>query len=257
MARSAATDVAELLGATHDSATTAAAEAQNAEDARDAAMTESMAADNASDSGIAAGHRTEAEEQQALAQTALENAYQYLTLAKIGVGAAETQGIAAAAREAKKHADSAQQHYEDAKGKAALAQGAVDRANRAVTKATRARTDVNGARVQLMAAMTARDTANTAMTAAMTAAAAAETARQGAVDATTLLDAEAKRDEAEKQDGIAYDNHKGSPNSAGLQYMAARDAADDAEDAANRITSSGCSSWRMPAISRRSMLTIL
>ena len=53
-----------------------------------------------------------------------------------------------------------------------------------------------------------------------------------AMGATTVIDAEAQRDEAAKQDGIAYDNHKGSPNSAGLQYMAARDAADDAEDAA-------------------------
>ena len=107
----------------------------------------------------------------------------------------------------------------------------MDRANRAVTKATRARTDVTGARVKLMAAMTARDTANTAVTAAMNAAAAAETARQGAVDATTLLDAEAKRDEAETQDGIAEANHMG-PNGAGMMYMAAKAAADEAETAA-------------------------
>ena len=223
-ARQAAVDVATLLGDTHASATAAGDEAAKAEAARDEAQRLSGLADGTEDPVMAAEYRKKAETEQANAQTALDNTNQYLMLAKIGVGASETQQIAAAARQAQRHANRAEDHYDAAKASADDAQDEVDTANAAVTKAQKARTDVTNAKKHLMDAMTARDAANTARDNAKTAWDDAVDAVADAKASTTVLDAEGHLTTASDGENIAEDESETAATKAGEAETAAMSA---------------------------------
>jgi hypothetical protein len=223
-ARQAADDVATLLGATHASATVAGDEATKAEAARDEAQRLSGLADGTEDPVMAAEYRKKAETEQANAQTALDNTNQYLMLAKIGVGASETQQIAAAARQAQRHANRAEDHYDAAKASADDAQDEVDTANAAVTKAEKARTDVTNAKKHLMAAMTARNAANTARDNAKTAWDDAVAAVASAKTSTTVLDAEGHLTTASDGENTAEAESETAATKAGEAETAAMKA---------------------------------
>ena len=223
-ARQAADDVATLLGDTHPSATTAADEAKKAEDARDEAERLSGLADATDDPDMAAGYRKKAEDQETAALTALGQAKHYLTLANVGVGASETQQIAASARQAGRHANAAEDHYDDAKASAASAQGEVNKANASVTKAMRARTDVTNARKHLMTAMTARTAANTARDNAKQAWDDAVAARESARTSTSVIVAEDHVDTAFTAERTARDENDTAEGKAGEAMAAATSA---------------------------------
>ena len=223
-ARQAADDVATLLGDTHPSATTAADEAKKAEDARDEAKRLSGLADGTDDPDMAADYRTKAETQETAALTALGQAKHYLTLANVGVGASETQQIAASARQAGRHANAAEGHYDDAKASAASAQGEVNKANASVTKAVKARTDVTNARKHLMAAMTARTAANTARDNAKQAWDDAVAARESARTSTSVIVAEDHVDTAFTAERTARDGSDTAEGKAGEAMTAATSA---------------------------------
>ena len=227
-ARQAADDVALLLGTTHASATAAGDEATKAEAARDEAMRLSDLADATDDPGMAEEYRVKAEMQEANAMAALGQVNHYLTLAKIGVGASETQQIASLARQAQRHANRAEDHYNNAKASAVDAQNEVDAANASVNKARAARTDVTNASKHLMAAMTARNAANTARDNAKTAWDAAVAAVESAKQSTSILDAEDHLDTASNGENTAEEESETAAERAGDAETAAMSAADSA-----------------------------
>ena len=229
-ADAAATEAETLLGATHPLAVKARAKANAADDAAgDAEEAASDAAADGVDSEQAVGFKMTAEDKQEDAEEHQADAVMYLAEAKLVHEHNQALAIDQAQAAAAFRAYWADRHAGAAVGQATTARTAADDAKDAANKAKSARTNYD-------AAMTARDEADTAARAAEQARDdAAEANRLAAIalqdanDATTLDDAVAARDEALKQEGLAYALWETARDNA----AAARTAATAANNAAN------------------------
>ena len=121
-------------------------------------------------------------------------------------------------------------HYDAVVGKASDAAVQARAARMAANQAKYARTDATAANTHATAAETASGEAQAALARAMTAKSDADTARQAAMDATTSDDAKMALANLRTANDALTAEHTGAMG-AGMAYMRARDAAEDAAEA--------------------------
>ncbi len=245
-ARAAATAADEAATAAEAAApgSTAATDARNAATAADEAATAAeaanMAAQAATDSGAAMTAQAEAETQQGVAEGRRDVAVSNKNSAEDARAAAERVqeerdlANAKAAAEALYNdaADGVLFHYMAVVGKAADAKTQADNAQGSADRAKAARTDYATANTEAGKAEAASMDAQDSLGRATTAKSDADTARQAAMDATTSDDAKAALEDLKTANAALTEEHTGETG-AGMDYMAARDAARDAATASD------------------------
>ena len=236
-AQTAADKVAEITSPTSEQAMAAQEAADAAATAATAAETASAAAEAAEDSATAMTAQMDAETAKKTAVEERGKAVEFQRVAQIASDAvAEAQeqiDILAARTVASVQAQDALNHYMAAMGKATDARAQAGTARAAAERAARARTNEPKADAQATAAETAATEAEAARDRAETAKDDAQAAATSAVGADNSDDAEMYRDQAIAANVVATENHTGMTG-AGMAYMRAKDAAENAEMYANR-----------------------
>ena len=253
MAAAAAKAAREAANDADSAATEAEADAPNSPAAK-AARTAATAADEAADMAEAADQRAQAATDSATAMAAQldaeaqRNAAQgALVTAKARQEEAETSRLAAeqlqeerdlaqAKSDAQALYDNATDgvlfHYNAVISKAASAETQATNARNAAMRAQSARTDYVNADEQAEMAEGASSEAQDALGRAMTAKQEADTALQAVQDATTSMAAKEALDDLKAANGKLIEEHTGDTG-AGMDYMAAKEAAQKAADYAN------------------------
>ena len=208
-----------------EKANTAAAAAKTAADA--AAMA-SRNADEADTSAVAEAEQAKAEAEQAKAEAQLAEVERLAQAAGIHEASRDTVRIELARSAAEDAKDTAAMYAMQAREKATMARAQARAARADAKKAMRARMDYMKADMKADMAEAAASDAEAAATAAEAASAAAMQSYQDAMDASTVADAQAARDEAQRQQGIALANNTGDMG-ANAKYEAAKMAAADAK----------------------------
>ena len=245
-AADAAADQAEmLLGATHPLVVKARAAAVDADAAAMAAKTASDDADASGTSEVAAGHQMTAMEEQGKAEGHQADAEHYLAEAMLVDEHNKALALKATQDAARVTFAEAEDHYDAVVEKAGLAADKLAEAEDSAERAMAARNNAaggldpddpdivdvgdpeKGANGSAEAAKMANDRAQDALARAMNALADADKALEAALAATTLADAEAALADLVAANAILTEAHTG-PSGAGMAYMDARDAAEDA-----------------------------
>ena len=206
-----------------------------------AAATAAKAAHDAIMDGMT---KAEADAQATMAATEAGNAKSQYMTAKIENDTIQTaaivneekqrmRDIANARDAAKMYAEEALGHYNAAVGKAADARAEATRARMAANRAMAARMDYANADKYADMAEAAADKAEAAEATALMAKDAAQAAYMDAMNAETVAAAQMARNEAKAQNVIATAQHTGA-DGAGMNYMAAKDAAGKAMTAADK-----------------------
>ena len=235
-AAAAATEAAAPGSATATNARAAATAAGTAADLAEAA---NVRAQDAGDSATAMMEQLEAENQRNIARSKLVTAETNQDSAEDARAAAERvqeeRDLANAKTAAQDlfadAADGVVFHYEAVMMKAGLASGRATAAEASAARAARARTDSTTASAEAAKARAASNEAQASLARAMTAKGEADDALQDSEDAMTSDDAETALAALRAANAKLTEEHTGETG-AGMDYMAAKDAAMAAADAA-------------------------
>ena len=240
-AADAAADEAEmLLGVTHPLAIKARGGADAAETAAQVAVAAAANADAADNSVDAQGHELTAVGAQANAESDMYAAQYYLDEAKTqhahDAAVAEAQALADAKQAAddlyNDTADGILFHYNAVVSKAGLTAGRATAASDSADRAEAARTDYATAKAQADAAAASNDEAQASLERADLAKAAADQALAAAENAELSVEAIAALAELQAANMALIEEHTGDTG-AGMDYMAAKAAAEAAATASN------------------------